>query len=82
MHPYTMALIDSLPGLEKNKRLTPISGSVPPPFLKPSGCLFHPRCKYFKRGICDTGSAPQLEEVIKGHQTACLRIKEIKQNAE
>lgn len=82
MHPYTMALMDSLPKLDKSKKLKPIKGSVPPPFSIPKGCPFHPRCEYCQKGLCDIGQSPRLEEITKGHQTACLRINEIKKNAE
>jgi oligopeptide/dipeptide ABC transporter ATP-binding protein len=82
MHPYTMALMASLPGLEKNKRLIPIKGSVPRPFDKPLGCPFHPRCQYAKQGLCDVGAMPQLQEKTEGHHTACLRIDEIQNVSE
>lgn len=43
-HPYTQALIATLPA--KNKELKPIKGSIPSMMDKPSGCLFHPRCPF------------------------------------
>ena len=44
-HPYTRALIDSVPRLDqRNDRLTVIPGSVPHPGAFPVGCRFHPRC--------------------------------------
>lgn len=45
-HPYTAALLDSLPERSKSKILPSISGVVPGQFDKPSGCLFSPRCKF------------------------------------
>ncbi len=45
-HPYTSALLDSLPERSETKTLPSISGVVPGQFDKPSGCLFSPRCKY------------------------------------
>lgn len=44
-HPYTTALIESIPQLEKKMpRLTSITGKVPSHFNLPGGCTFHPRC--------------------------------------
>ena len=44
-HPYTMGLLESLPGRrEKGKELATIPGTVPDPARKPPGCPFHPRC--------------------------------------
>jgi peptide/nickel transport system ATP-binding protein/oligopeptide transport system ATP-binding protein len=46
-HPYTQALLASLPSLSKRgKRLYSIPGSVPNPAHKPPGCPFHPRCPH------------------------------------
>jgi oligopeptide/dipeptide ABC transporter ATP-binding protein len=44
-HPYTEGLFDSLPA-HGGKRLTPILGSPPSLINPPSGCPFHPRCRY------------------------------------
>jgi oligopeptide/dipeptide ABC transporter ATP-binding protein len=45
MHPYTRALLASMPQHhERNDQLTVIPGSVPSPHAWPSGCRFHPRC--------------------------------------
>ncbi|MGD8991300.1 MAG: ABC transporter ATP-binding protein [Desulfobacterales bacterium] len=46
-HPYTQALLASLPNRQKRgQRLYSIPGTVPNPAYKPSGCPFHPRCQY------------------------------------
>jgi oligopeptide/dipeptide ABC transporter ATP-binding protein len=47
-HPYTAGLFDSLPRLDAGQvtRLTPIEGSVPDALALPSGCRFHPRCRF------------------------------------
>ena len=46
-HPYTMGLLESLPGRrEKGQELATIPGTVPDPTRKPAGCPFHPRCTY------------------------------------
>lgn len=53
-HPYTAALLRSLPEIgPTRKRLDPIRGMVPSPFERPSGCPFHTRCDYAVAGICD-----------------------------
>jgi len=43
-HPYTRALLASLPG--RGESMTPLQGSFPDPVDRPSGCLFHPRCPH------------------------------------
>jgi dipeptide transport system ATP-binding protein len=52
-HPYTAALLDSLPERSRSKILPSISGVVPGQFDKPQGCLFSPRCK-FATDLCRT----------------------------
>ena len=56
-HPYTRALLRSIPSLygETRVALPVISGALPHPFNRPSGCPFHPRCP--RR--CDAGSVRQ-----------------------
>ena len=51
-HPYTRALLQSIPSIESRPRvkLPTISGSVPHPFNRPTGCPFHPRCESFMPG--------------------------------
>lgn len=51
LHPYTQGLLNSLPDLKKNKKLTPIPGLPPRLSDLPKGCPFHPRCNQ-KRDIC------------------------------
>ena len=44
-HPYTQALLESIPRLgDTDGRLTAIDGQPPDPAALPSGCAFHPRC--------------------------------------
>src|SRR5262249_30470966 len=54
-HPYTKALLRSIPRIRSGARarLTPIEGSVPHPYSRPSGCPFHPRCESFMAGRCE-----------------------------
>jgi oligopeptide/dipeptide ABC transporter ATP-binding protein len=55
LHPYTRALLRSIPrlGRAKESELQPIEGSVPDPYNRPSGCPFHPRCSSKIAGVCD-----------------------------
>src|SRR5439155_17483596 len=61
-HPYTQALLRSIPkvGLETRQRLDTIKGMVPDPFTRPSGCTFHPRCTSFMPGVCDRQVPPPI----------------------
>ncbi len=54
-HPYTRALLRSIPRLSTQKlaRLDAIRGSIPHPLHRPGGCPFHSRCDYAVKGICD-----------------------------
>ncbi len=46
-HPYSVGLLESLPRIDRTAaELSPIEGSVPPPFDLPAGCAFGPRCRY------------------------------------
>ncbi|TDO52451.1 peptide/nickel transport system ATP-binding protein [Kribbella sp. VKM Ac-2527] len=55
-HPYTQALVRSVPrlGQRGQGRLAAVRGTVPPPYERPSGCRFHPRCDAFMAGKCDS----------------------------
>ncbi|MBP2648088.1 MAG: methionine transporter ATP-binding protein [Gemmatimonadetes bacterium] len=68
-HPYTHGLFGSVPTIAgPRERLTPISGSVPPPAAWPTGCRFAPRCpERFAR--CD--SMPSLRRAGPGHDARC-----------
>ena len=55
---------------EKSARLESIPGSVPNLISPPSGCRFHPRCK-FKMDICSE-KKPKLVEIEKNHKAACF----------
>ncbi len=71
-HPYTQALLRSIPRISARSRhrLEPIIGSVPDPYMTVPGCPFHPRCTQFIAGTCDT-ITPQLAEVAPGHWVSC-----------
>jgi peptide/nickel transport system ATP-binding protein len=71
-HPYTRALLRSIPSVlaEPRSRLATISGSIPHPFARPSGCPFHPRCPDFMRGTCDK-TFPAEVPIAQNHAAAC-----------
>ncbi len=72
-HPYTRALLQSIPkvGKRANERLASIKGMVPDPFHLPSGCVFHPRCPSFMAGKCDV-LTPSWIEAEPDHWVRCL----------
>ena len=75
-HPYTRALIQSVPALGKNvERLAAIPGNVPLPGAFPGGCRFHPRCGA-ARPDCAT-QAPALLETGAGRAVRCPYADEI-----
>lgn len=71
-HPYTQALIRSIPSVQTapRVRLTAIDGSVPHPLQLPSGCAFHNRCSSAIPSLC-AEKQPMLRVVGSGHQIAC-----------
>jgi oligopeptide/dipeptide ABC transporter ATP-binding protein len=75
MHPYTQALLRSIPRLgqrtRERRRLESIRGSVPDPYAIPRGCPFHPRCGRMIHGKCDQVEPPYVE-VGPGHKARCL----------
>jgi oligopeptide/dipeptide ABC transporter ATP-binding protein len=76
-HPYTKALLLSIPTVSENRgskqsernMLPSIEGSPPDPFALPSGCPFHPRCIYAMQKCKQV--APNLKEIEKGHHVSC-----------
>ena len=74
LHPYTRILLSSVPipdPRQKRKKLL-VYGDVPSPINPPSGCRFHPRCKY-ATGICQE-QEPELKEYSAGHFASCHHI--------
>jgi len=61
-HPYTKALLESVPvvGPRAKRRLATITGMVPHPYDRPTGCPFHTRCRDTMPGTCDTTVPPVL----------------------
>lgn len=77
-HPYTRALMRSIPGMggARKTELQTIRGSVPDPFTRLAGCPFHPRCDDAMDGVCNAGDRPDLIEVEDGHDVACVLYRE------
>jgi len=74
LHPYTRALLESVPRLGEDKeRLTTIRGNVPGLSHIPSGCSFHPRCP-IAEDICRR-EEPVSREVSRGHWVECHLCK-------
>jgi len=71
-HPYTRALLRSIPALNQEAaRLPAIPGSVPVPAAWPAGCRFHPRCA-LADAACSAVLPPTIQ-VAPDHAAACLR---------
>jgi oligopeptide/dipeptide ABC transporter ATP-binding protein len=74
-HPYTAALMASAPRMDVRKRLEAIPGELPDVYNPPSGCPFHPRCKYTTQK-CKKETPQMLGS--KGHLVACHNWEKIK----
>ncbi len=72
-HPYTQALLRSIPNIQSPPRvkLASISGSVPHPYNRPRGCPFHPRCPSYMPGVCEQRE-PNLVSVGERHEASCF----------
>jgi peptide/nickel transport system ATP-binding protein len=77
LHPYTEALMAAVPKPDPRKRDRPIRlpGEVASPSNPPSGCYFHPRCRYAE-SICSE-EEPPLREVEKDHWASCHFAEEL-----
>jgi len=73
MHPYTIGLMNSVPGATgKRARLEAIPGIVPSPLNWPSGCRFRTRCTRAEESCGER--QPDLLEIEPGHWVSCLRV--------
>jgi oligopeptide/dipeptide ABC transporter ATP-binding protein len=71
-HPYTWALLASLPRLNQDMgRLRQVQGRPPDMTKLPDECAFVPRCPKV-RNECRTMPSPPLEEIEPGHYVACF----------
>lgn len=71
IHPYSVALLNSLPSTNPNLKLKTIEGAPPSIQEKISGCKFHPRCEFCNNEICSKQN-PVLKDIGNGHLQACL----------
>jgi peptide/nickel transport system ATP-binding protein len=74
-HPYTRALLDSIPHLSQARALRGIPGRTPAPGMRPDGCRFHDRCT-FAVDQCRQ-AVPALRTVATDHEVRCIRVEEI-----
>lgn len=72
LHPYTKALLSSVPSLDPDERteIPPLTGDPPNPINPPSGCRFHTRCVHAQQ-VCKE-KMPTLERQPDGQTVACL----------
>ena len=70
-HPYTTALLSSMPSIDPDNRtqVAPLAGDPPNPISPPSGCRFHTRCK-FALPLCSE-QTPMPRDLAPGHRVAC-----------
>ncbi|HEY9076184.1 MAG TPA: oligopeptide/dipeptide ABC transporter ATP-binding protein [Anaerolineaceae bacterium] len=77
LNPYTEALLSAVPKpdpLQRSERIL-LKGEIPDPANPPSGCYFHPRCR-FCVDVCKQ-EFPTLRELTPGHWVACHRAEEL-----
>jgi dipeptide transport system ATP-binding protein len=73
-HPYTRALLRSLPEANRGRtRLAALSGTVPHPSRRPAGCVFAPRCD--RAGPACTRERPELATLADGTRVACVAVE-------
>jgi peptide/nickel transport system ATP-binding protein len=75
LHPYTRALLDSIPHLSQARALTGIPGRTPAPGARPHGCRFHDRCAFVVEACKE--SVPELRRLATDHFVRCIRAEEI-----
>ena len=71
LHPYSVALLNSLPTKNPVLRLKTIEGAPPAIQEKISGCRFHPRCEFCNPEICKNNEQQLIEKEVH-HLSACL----------
>jgi peptide/nickel transport system ATP-binding protein len=73
-HPYSRALLASMPSTDPDRRTheVPITGDPPNPVDPPPGCRFHTRCKY-AASVCAI-SEPSFTDLADGHRVSCLMM--------
>ena len=78
-HPYTKALLKSIPvlGRGKNQKIEPIRGMTPDPFKRPKGCQFNPRCDYCTDKCF---KMPDDFKLTDTHSVRCWYYKKVLEN--
>jgi peptide/nickel transport system ATP-binding protein len=80
-HPYTAALLDSMPRPDETvEDLNPIEGVMPEAINPPSGCRFHPRCPDAREVCVDVhpeNLAVSKDDDRHPHRAACLQHEEV-----
>ncbi len=71
-HPYTRALLASMPGLDKKEARVRLVGEISSPINPPPGCRLAPRCPIVEQDC--RNMTPELKEISPGHTVACLKI--------
>ena len=77
LHPYTEALMSAVPKPDpryRSRRIV-LEGEVADPSNPPSGCYFHPRCRYMQ-DVCKA-KGPEMRELRPGHFVSCHRAEEL-----
>lgn len=77
LHPYSKALLSATPipdpAVERARKRIILTGGVPSPIQRPSGCFFSPRCPY-KIDICEK-EYPELRKISENRRVACHLVK-------
>ena len=79
-HPYTKALLQTIPklGQGKKQKLEPIRGATPDPYMRPKGCQFMPRCDYASD---ECNQFPEDMQITDSHYAKCWKSKEVIKHA-
>ena len=74
-HPYTRGLLNAIPKLDAlDSPLVAVSGDIPSPLERPTGCVFHTRCSEVIEGRCATVE-PEIKLVGQDHEVACFAVE-------
>jgi oligopeptide/dipeptide ABC transporter ATP-binding protein len=77
-HPYTLGLLASRPSLHGGEEIPTIPGNVPDLINRPTGCSFHPRCRWATPECSAVEPLPR--EVSPGHTAACHHLEEVQRD--
>jgi len=75
-HPYTKALLQSIPilGQGKKQKIEPIRGATPDPYMRPKGCQFIPRCDY---AVGECNQFPEDTQISDSHYAKCWKSNDV-----